>query len=106
MRQMIWQGQLWPGQHLEWTIREPGEDPGSRAEEAQPWFTGLRLRLPRLGEVVADLALVGPALRVRLAAADPQAQTTMSAGRAALANSLAQAGIDLVSFRVAGDGDD
>ena len=106
MRQLVWQGQLWPGQHLEWTIRDPGEDPGSRPEEAQPWFTGLRLRLPRLGEVVADLALVGPALRVRLATSAPQAQTVMSAGRAALADSLAQAGIDLVSFKVARSGDD
>jgi flagellar hook-length control protein FliK len=106
MRQMVWQGQLWPGQHLEWTIRDPGEDPASRPDEAQPWFTGLRLRLPRLGEVIADLALVGPALRVRLAASEPEAQTAMSAGRAALADSLAQAGIDLVSFKVAGSGDD
>lgn len=106
MRQMVWHGQLWPGQHLEWTIRDPGEDPGLGPEEAQPWFTGLRLRLPRLGEVVADLALVGPALRVRLAASEPQAQMAMSAGRVALADSLAQAGIDLASFKVAGSGGD
>jgi len=105
-RQMVWQGQLWPGQHLEWTINDPAEDPAASAQEAQPWFTALRLRLPRLGELSADLALIGPALRVRLAASEPHAQAEMSEGRAALAERLAGAGIDLVSFTVAGRGDD
>ena len=102
-QQLVWQGQLWPGQDLEWTIRDPGEQ-GGEAGEVQPWFTQLRLRLPRLGALTADLALVDQALRVRLSAASQISQLQMDAGHGALASALSAAGIDLISFKVAGDG--
>ena len=105
MQQLIWQGQLWPGQDMEWTIRDPGEEPGSPGE-AQPWFTQLRLRLPQLGSLTADLALVGQALRVRLSATSQASQDRMNTGHAALASALSAAGIDLISFKVSGDGSD
>ncbi len=104
-RQLVWQGQLWPGQALEWHIGEPGEEADTNGE-LQPWFTQLRLRLPRLGELSADLALVGPALRVRLIAADGNSQAAMREAHPALAESLSAAGIDLVSFKVKIDGQD
>jgi hypothetical protein len=104
-QQLIWQGQLWPGQDMEWTIRDPGEEPGSPGE-AQPWFTQLRLRLPQLGSLTADLALVGQALRVRLSATSQASQDRMNTGHAALASALSAAGIDLISFKVSGDGSD
>jgi hypothetical protein len=102
--QLAWQGQLWPGQNLEWRIGEPMDD-ASGSSDAQPWFTQLRLRLPKLGQLTADLALVGSTLRLRLTAPDAATQQAMADGRAPLAESLAAAGIDLVSFKVAGDGD-
>jgi hypothetical protein len=103
-QQLVWQGQLWPGQDLEWSIRDPGEERGP-AGEAQPWFTQLRLRLPQLGALTADLALVDRALRIRLSVPSESAQKQMSAGHEALASALSAAGIDLISFKVAGDGD-
>jgi hypothetical protein len=103
--QLVWQGQLWPGQHLQWRIGEPGEGPAGD-QEPQPWFTQLRLQLPRLGELTADLAVVGSSLRVRLTTADGSAQAAMDQGRTALAQSLSAAGIDMVSFKVAGNGQD
>lgn len=101
-RQLVWQGQLWPGQNLEWRIDEPGQEPNANGE-AQPWFTQLRLHLPQLGDVSADLALVGSALRVRLSAPDATAQGAMANGRDTLAGALSAAGLDLISFNV-GDG--
>ena len=103
-QQIVWQGQLWPGQDLEWRVQEPPEQERS-SDEPQPWFTQLRLRLPRLGDLTADLALVGGALRLRLTAGEPQAQAAMQEQRDALASALTAAGIDLVSFKVAGNGD-
>ena len=64
----------------------------------------MRLRLPHLGDLTADLALVGGALRLRLTAGEPQAQAAMQEQRDALAAALTAAGIDLVSFKVAGNG--
>jgi hypothetical protein len=43
---------------------------------------------------------------VRLAAPDPTAQNEMNARRSDLAANLTQSGIDLVSFKVTGRGDD
>lgn len=103
-QQLVWQGQLWPGQDMEWSIRDPGEEGGS-AGEAQPWFTQLRLRLPQLGALTADLALVDRALRIRLSVADETTQNRISAGHEALASALSAAGISLISFKVAADGD-
>jgi hypothetical protein len=103
-QQLVWQGQLWPGQDMEWTIRDPGEESGP-AGEVSPWFTQLRLRLPQLGVLTADLALVDQALRVRLTAGSAESQAQMNAAHSSLANALAAAGIDLISFKVTGDGD-
>ena len=104
-QQLVWQGQLWPGQEMEWSIHDPGEDP-SQGGEARPWFTQLRLRLPQLGALTADLALVDRALRIRLSAPNASAQQKMNAGREALASALSAAGIDLISFKIAADGGD
>jgi hypothetical protein len=104
-QQLVWQGQLWPGQEMEWTIRDPGEQ-GGEAGNAQPWFTQLRLRLPRLGMLTADLALVDQALRVRLSTSSQSSQDQMHDAHSALASALSAAGIDLISFKVAGDGGD
>ena len=104
-QQLVWQGQLWPGQEMEWSIHDPGEDQ-SHGGEAQPWFTQLRLGLPQLGALTADLALVDRALRIRLTAPNANAEQKMSAGREALASALSAAGIDLISFKVAADGGD
>ena len=101
----MWQGQLWLGQDLEWHIGEPAQEFADDGEP-QPWFTQLRLQLPRLGDLTADLAVVGSSLRVRLTTADGSAQAAMDQGRNALAQSLSAAGIDMVSFKVAGDGHD
>jgi hypothetical protein len=63
------------------------------------------LRLPQLGALTADLALVDRALRVRLTAGNAESQAQMNAAHSSLANALAAAGIDLISFKVTGDGD-
>lgn len=102
-QQLIWQGQLWPGQEMEWSIQDPGDE-SHRDGEAQPWFTQLRLRLPQLGALTAELALVDRALRIRLSAPNANAQEKMRTAHPALAAALAAAGIELISFKVAADG--
>jgi hypothetical protein len=102
-QQLVWQGQLWPGQDMEWSIRDPGEQHAGPAE-VQPWFTQLRLRLPKLGALTADLALVDRTLRLRLVAPAADAQQSMQGAHEALASALSAAGIDLISFKVSGDG--
>lgn len=65
----VWQGQAWPGQPLEWLVEErqaqAGDDP-----DAPQWRTQLRLVLPRLGEIQAEISLAAKGLAVRVRAAE------------------------------------
>src|SRR5581483_11054439 len=50
VRQVLWQGTLWPGQTLQWQIGEPARQTG--AEEGLPqWTSHLRITLPNLGSI-------------------------------------------------------
>jgi len=64
----VWQGVAWPGQTMEWLVREggEGEGQGEAGETASEWSTELNLTLPRLGQVHAKLGLAGDQLRLRL----------------------------------------
>ncbi len=90
----VWQGQVWPGQPLEWRIE--GDAHGGAEAEAQPeWRTELRLNLPRLGEVHAALTLSAQGLAVSLAAHDAEARAALRTALPALADRLQAAGLHL-----------
>jgi len=89
----LWQGFAWPGQWLEWQVREQaGEGVGSE-EKANPWVTELRLTLPRLGGVTAKLSLVGDRLTVGLSASEAGTREAMSAALPTLEQALQAAGL-------------
>jgi hypothetical protein len=98
-RQIVWQGQPWPGQRIELRIEEPPER-APDSEEPVPWTTRVRLTLPHMGEISAELVLAGPSLRVRLMSADAASQAVMRAGQGALHSALEKAGIQLSAFRI------
>lgn len=64
----LWQGQAWPGQAMQWQVREEAGDgrQGENGETAAEWVTELNLSLPQLGKVQAQLGLAGEKLRLRL----------------------------------------
>ena len=101
-RQILWHGQAWPGQPLEWRIEEPPEHDTAGAEPVA-WTTHLRLTLPRLGEVSAELSLSAARVRLRLAAEDGIAAGALSIGQGALGEALEQAGLVLSAFSVITD---
>lgn len=76
----VWQGQAWPGQPMEWLVEEREADPQGDPD-APAWRTQLRLVLPRLGELEADLGLGPAGLQVRLKTGD---EATLGEVRAAL----------------------
>jgi hypothetical protein len=96
--QLLWTGQAWPGQPLEWRVHPADDDSARAVDEPVPWSTRLRLTLPRLGAITADLQLTGNTLRLELGAADPSAGTELEAARTALASALSEAGLKLMRF--------
>ena len=93
-QQIPWQGSLWPGQPLEWTVVGPvdPDDRGRNGPAPGLWRSRLRLHLPRLGEVDAELQLSQSTCRLQLYAAASRLPQ-LRAALPALAQSLADAGL-------------
>ncbi|MCL2075097.1 MAG: flagellar hook-length control protein FliK [Betaproteobacteria bacterium] len=56
----VWQGQIWPGQTMDWEIIEEDSEQRQREENtAANWTTRLHMKLPSLGALEATLRLSG-----------------------------------------------
>lgn len=106
-QQFNWQGQIWPGQQMNWQIaEEPRRDDGGDRQagagddEAPEWRTQMRLTLPRLGEIDARIGLRGNGIRLDIAAGDTATQATLRAAVAELQQQLDAAGLSLTAFGV------
>ncbi|HET7061746.1 MAG TPA: flagellar hook-length control protein FliK [Nitrosospira sp.] len=104
-RQVAWQGEAWPGQPVALEFFE--EDRGGSPDTDQPgqapvtgWKTCLRLNLPSLGKITADLRLNTQGLEVSLAATDLAAAAVLQSGTIGLGRSLESAGITLLALGV------
>lgn len=101
-RQFAWQGVAWPGQSIAW---EGAEEASQKPEESNEsayaaWKTRLRLTLPNLGQITANLRLDARGIEVRFAAADPGTADVLQGGAAPLASGLESAGIRLLGMGV------
>lgn len=100
-QQYIWHGFAWPGQKMEWVIEDPrDEGGGSEGDELAEWNTTLRLTLPRLGGMEAQLHLTPAGVAVRLRADDPEAVRALEAGQAGLAEALEAVAVPLTGMVV------
>ena len=104
-RQFAWQGVAWPGQSIAWEAAEEApqkqEEPeGSSEPVPAAWKTRLRLTLPNLGQITANLRLDARGVEVRFAAADPETAAVLRGGAAPLASGLESAGIKLLGMGV------
>lgn len=98
----LWQGLAWPGQAMEWQVREEGhgEGQGDADAAASEWVTELNLTLPQLGEVRAQLGLAGDRLRLRLQAETPATRDVLAAALPSLEKSLALNGLQAVDSQI------
>ena len=95
----VWQGQVWPGQTLEWEIEDPERDRGTGDNDApQHWNTTLRLTLPRLGGVEVRLALSPAGVALRVLADELGTVASLAAAQARLDDALAAANVPLTGF--------
>ena len=103
-RQLVWQGQVWPGQELRWQIEERAAQEGE-ADAPREWQTQLNLHLPKLGEVNALLKITPQGgIRIALTAHSPEVAQTLRAASAALNQNLDLAGLQLIQLEVTSDG--
>ena len=96
----VWQGTLWPGQTAEWEVARDDPQQESQATPQQVWTSRLRLQLPTLGEVTADLRLQNGHLQVRLQGTSVDAVRRLRNDQSALAQGMQIAGLQLDSLLV------
>jgi hypothetical protein len=98
--QVLWQGQLAPGQPFEWRVAREQDGQARGEDEPEPgWESGLRLRFAALGEVEASVSLRGSRLRIALHAAT-DAAAALRAGASPLQEALAAAGAELAALHI------
>lgn len=95
--QVVWEGMLWPGQTLRWSLR-PDPDGGGAAHDAahtpRSWTTQLALDLPQLGAVRVRLRLSGNRVDLQLQRG-VQAQQRIDPALPQLHAALRQAGLEV-----------
>jgi hypothetical protein len=96
---LVWMGQVWPGQQMQWEIQGQPEYQSPQQDERQ-WSTEMELALPLLGDVHARLVFAGSGLRMTLSAADPATVALFNRALPGLKDSLAAAGIPLAAAAV------
>jgi hypothetical protein len=96
---MVWMGQVWPGQQMQWEIQGEPEHRSGQGEERQ-WSTEMELSLPRLGDVRARLVFAAQGLRLTLHAADAETADLFNRALPQLRDSLGNAGIALAAAAV------
>lgn len=100
--QVVWQGQVWPGQDMQWAIHEETPHTGGTADgNERQWVTQLQLDLPRLGEVSAMLRLNSAGVSLTLHAAAGDTRTLLGQTSSQLVAALSNAGIPVISTLVA-----
>lgn len=96
---LVWMGQVWPGQQMQWEIQGEPEQQSHQQDERQ-WSTEMELALPRLGDVHARLVFAESGLRLTLRAADSATVDLFNRNLPKLKNSFADADIPLVATAV------
>lgn len=90
-----WQGQVWPGQTMQWEIGDPPDERRNGDENsAANWQTRLKLALPQLGGIDASLRLFPDGrLTIRLNSDSAAGESQLRAGAEALQQQMAAAGL-------------
>jgi len=100
---VLWTGQVWPGQAMEWIIEEDSTpDPDETASDG--WISRMRLTLPTLGEVELRIGLRDDRLTVRVVSGEAHVASFRDSADV-LRTALAARGLALTAFDAAPLGD-
>lgn len=91
--QLLFRGDLFPGQRLEWTLTERDAHGGASGRRERSWETTLRIDLPLLGAVGVRLRLDGVRVSMEVHAEDSEKVTYLETGRSSLTEQLEAAGL-------------
>lgn len=100
-QRLAWHGDVWPQQPMHWQIqRDDGSSQQRDAEADRGWTSSLKLTTPRLGEIDAQLKLTAAGVRIAIETSHDASADNLRNAIPWLENSLAAAGVPLLSLRV------
>lgn len=91
--QLLIRGDLFPGQQLQWSVREREAHRNQTGEQQRSWDTDLTVNLPRLGAVSLHLGLDGSQVRLDLRADAAETALLLEGERPRLIEQLQAAGL-------------
>lgn len=101
---IMWRGEIWNGQQMEWNIYEDNYDSdSSESSTTQQWRTRLTLIFPELGEITVTLILNTRDIQIQLDANKPDIQQQLINSQASLKTSLQAIGMTVKSFTLDSD---
>jgi hypothetical protein len=108
---VLWHGQAWPGQEMQWDVRRDQREGGqggsgdADGEPEQIWRSGVRFRLPMLGAVSAAVTLVGEQVHIQVQTDNDGSAVTLRAYASQLESAMAAAGAQLTSLTISQESD-
>lgn len=103
---LLWQGQVWPGQELDWEIvgqREQEQEPGAVDGSPTHWTSRLSLDMPHLGRVVARLQLSQGQVSLKFSAENEATALALRQHQTRLQGQFSAAELTLTSSHVVQD---
>ncbi len=100
-RRIMWQGELFPGQPLEWEISD--DTPEQKPDQSEPeksWNSTVRFTLPSMGSVSATIRLTGDHVQVQVNTNNEGTASTLRNHGKLLADALDSAGTTLDSLLI------
>lgn len=91
--QLIFRGDLFPGQPMEWRVAERESRRNSSGERERSWDSSITINLPHLGAVDAHLAFDGQRISVKLDVERGESVPVFESGRAHLLEQFEGAGL-------------
>lgn len=98
-RQVLWQGNIWPNQTMQWEIHDQATQTPA-TENEQQWTTKIHLDLPNLGMVSATLRFNSAGLSLTLNASTTATRTALGNASSQLVATMSDRGIPIVSTLV------
>jgi len=92
--QLLFRGDLFPGQSLEWKVAERDAGRNESGGRERSWETSVTINLPSLGVVTALLTLDGTRVAIKIDAENSSTVPILEEGRARLTEQLEGAGLD------------
>lgn len=99
--QVLWQGQVWPGQSMQWSIADdtPSSQQGT-AQESAAWNSRMTLNMPELGQMNIQINLSGKQVHITIQADSSQTCQALSSQQNVLLNQLNTAGLKLEHLQI------